>query len=203
MKMTHTACLLWGLVLTMFLSLAGPSFGQANETPLRAPDAVRITITGVPPGDQASMAQNLYPISDDGTIRIQHLTTGIRAAGLTPTVLARNIEAAYKAAKIYTNPAINVTRSDDARTVQTVTVSGNVRVPGSTIYRPGMKINDAISEKGGPDDFANMKRVRLVRNGRTTEMDLSNISSHPERDVPLKPGDSIFVPKGGIGPFGR
>lgn len=203
--MTKITSIAWALALGVLLAFIGPvqAQTQTGETPLKPGDKVRVTITGVPAGDQQSMALQMYIVSNEGTIRLQHLKGEVRAAGLTPTALARQIEANYKVARIYTNPAINISRSDDATTVQTVTVSGNVRVPGSTVFRPGMLINDAISEKGGPDDFANMKKVRLVRAGKTREMDLSSISSNPERNIPLQPGDTIFVPPARLNPFSR
>jgi protein involved in polysaccharide export with SLBB domain len=122
----------------------------------------------------------------------------MRAVGLTPTALARAVETAYKSSKIYTNPAINVSRLDSATSVQMVSVSGNVRLGGSAVFRPGMRIVEAIAEKGGPDDFANMKKVRLVRGQKAQEMDLSNVSGNPERNILLEPGDLIIVPAGGF-----
>jgi len=186
------------LVFALCLSLMGSVHAQTGETPLKPADQVKITITGVPGNDQQSMLSQTYIVSNEGTIRLQHLKNELRAVGLTPTALARSIENAYKGARIYTNPAINVSRLDTATSVQMVSVSGNVRVPGSTVFRSGMRIIEAIAEKGGPDDFANMKKVKLMRGQRTQEMDLSNVSSNPERNVLLQPGDTIIVPAGGF-----
>jgi protein involved in polysaccharide export with SLBB domain len=200
--MKHIAAFLV-LILNLLLVPLSAAQGQVGETPLRSGDKVKITITGVPAGDQQSMALQLYTVSNDGNIRLQYLEGEVKASGLTPTALARNIERVYKAAKIYTNPAINISRSDDATTVQVVTVSGNVRQGGSAVFRPGMRIIDAIAEKGGPDDFANMKKVRLVRAQRTQEIDLSNVSGNPERNLILQPGDLIIVPAAGFFNKGR
>jgi protein involved in polysaccharide export with SLBB domain len=191
------------LILNLLLVPLSAAQGQVGETPLRSGDVVKITITGVPAGDQQSMALQSYTVSNEGTIRLQYLEGEVKASGLTPTALARNIERVYKAAKIYTNPVLNISRSDTATTVQVVTVSGNVRQGGSAIFRPGMRIIDAIAEKGGPDDFANMKKVRLVRAQRTQEIDLSNVSGNPERNVILQPGDLIIVPASGLFNKGR
>lgn len=187
------------LSLALVLGAFAPAQAQTGETPLKPGDQVKITITGVPAGDQQSMALQLYIVSNDGTIRLQHLKSEVRAAGLTPTALARQIENTYKSARIYTNPAINISRNQTADSAQMVTVSGNVRVGGAVVYRPGLKLMEAIAEKGGFDDFANTKKVRLVRGQRTTEYDLSNISQNPQVNVALQPGDLIIVPQGGFG----
>ena len=187
------------LAFVFLFALLAPVHAQTGETPLKPGDQVKITITGVPAGDQQSMALQLYIVSNEGTIRLQHLKSEVRASGLTPTALARQIEATYKAAKIYTNPAINISRNQTADSAQMVTVSGNVRVGGAVVFRPGLRVMEAIAEKGGFDDFANPKKVRLVRGQRTQELDLSNISQNPQVNVALQPGDLIIVPQGGFG----
>jgi protein involved in polysaccharide export with SLBB domain len=191
----------FALSVALLLSLLAPAQAQNGETALTLGDQIRITITGVPAGDQQSMALQTYIISNEGTIRLQHLKSEVRAVGMTPTALARSLEASYKAAKIYTNPAINISRNETGITIQTVTVSGNVKLGGSAPWRPKMRIIDAIADKGGPDDFANMKAVKLIRGQKTQVLDLSNISSHPERNVSLLPGDLIMVPAAGMNPF--
>jgi len=196
MKLLHfLSCLAVGLMWAM----CGPLQAQVGETPLKPGDQVKITIVGVPPGDQQSMGLQLYVVSNEGTVRLQHLKSEVRASGLTPSNLAKQIEATYKAAKIYTNPAINISRVQSADSAEMVTVSGNVRLGGSLVYRPGLRVVEAIAEKGGFDDFANPKRVRLVRGQNAQELDLSNISKNPAANIQLKPGDLIIVPKGGIG----
>jgi hypothetical protein len=40
--------------------------------------------------------------------------------------------------------------------------------------------------------------VRLVRGQKAQEMDLSNVSGNPERNILLQPGDLIIVPAGGF-----
>jgi protein involved in polysaccharide export with SLBB domain len=191
------------LTLALLFALLAPVQAQNGETALKPGDQVKITITGVPPADQQAMLSQLYIVSNEGTIRLQHLKSEVRASGLTPTALARSLESGYKAAKIYTNPAINISRNNDATSVQMVSVSGNVRLSGSAVYRPGMKIIEAIAEKGGPDDFANMKRVRLMRGQNSQELDLSNVSKTPAANVALQPGDIIIVPASGFFNKGR
>ncbi|MDQ3621272.1 MAG: SLBB domain-containing protein, partial [Verrucomicrobiota bacterium] len=44
-----------------------------------------------------------------------------------------------------------------------VTVAGNVRQPGSVRLPVGTTILDAIAAMGGASDFANLRRVQLIR----------------------------------------
>jgi protein involved in polysaccharide export with SLBB domain len=167
-----------------------------GETVLQRAENLKITITGVPPNDTSAMALQQFIVSNEGTVRLTYLKQEVKAAGLTPTQLARNIEAAYKAAGIYTSPTVNVARMMGPDTQQVVTVNGNVRRPGQCMWRPGITLNDAIAECGGFDEFANERRVRLMRNGTTREIDMRNISSNQKNNVVLEPRDSIIVPQG-------
>ena len=75
-----------------------------------------------------------------------------------------------------------------------VAVVGSISQPGVVDFRPGMKICDAITERGGPDRRGDASRVRLTRGGESRDLDLSDIASQPENNVELEPGDSIIVP---------
>ena len=144
------------------------------------------------------MAGQSFIISNDGTVSVTHLANEIRAEGLTPSQLAKELERAYKAAGIYTKPTISVQRVVGPDTQLVVTVNGSVRQPGVCVFRPGMKINEAIAERGGFDEFAKPGKVRLMRKGQMKEIDMKNISSHQERNITLEAGDEIIVPGSGF-----
>ena len=189
-------------LVACFVALCGPTTvaraqSQGGEPPLRKAETLRVSITGVPGPDQQSMLAQQIVVSNDGNVSLTYLKNEVRAANLTPTELARAIERAYKAAGIYTNPTINVSRVATPDMQLVVTVGGNVKQPGICQYRPGMKINEAIQERGGFDDFAQPKKVRLMRKGTVKELDLRNLSNHQENNVLLEPADEIIVPKSG------
>jgi polysaccharide export outer membrane protein len=167
----------------------------ASESPLRTSETLKISISGVPGGDQASMAGQTFMVADDGTVSVTYLSNGVRAVGLTPSALARELERAYKAAGIYTKPTINVQRLLGPETRMVVSVGGNVRQPGSCVLRPDLRLLDAINERGGFDDFASKKDVQVMRRGTTKEYDLRNVSRNQQNNVILEPGDSIIVRK--------
>jgi protein involved in polysaccharide export with SLBB domain len=56
-----------------------------------------------------------------------------------------------------------------------------------------MTLLDALAQAGGFTDWANREKVRVIRNGKTTEHDVRKISANPSRDIPLQPNDKIIV----------
>ena len=90
-------------------------------------------------------------------------------------------------------PRIEGSAETGSNTRPVVAVVGSISQPGVVDFRPGMKICDAITERGGPDRRGDASRVRLTRGGESRDLDLSDIPSHPENNVELEPGDSIIV----------
>jgi protein involved in polysaccharide export with SLBB domain len=56
-----------------------------------------------------------------------------------------------------------------------------------------MTLVGAIATASGFTDWADKRRVRLLRQGKTTEHDLTKISVNPEMDIPLQPEDKVIV----------
>ncbi len=198
MMKTLYAC----LVATLMLFGSFRAMGQEGELPLKTGEALRISVLGVPQADIVSFSSTPFTISNGGTVNLPHIGE-IRASGLTPSALAKSIESAYKSAQIYTRPSINISKDQSSPTTvtqNTVTVSGNVRQTGVVTWRPSLRLIDAISERGGFDDFANKARVKLIRDSRETIYDMRKIA--PTNNVLLKPGDVVHVGSGG-GIFNR
>jgi protein involved in polysaccharide export with SLBB domain len=190
------SCLLVGLVGLCSLSALQ---AQQGETLIRVGDKLGISVTGVPPTETVMMGNIPFTVNNEGTIRLPHLPVEMPAAGITPTALARRIEIAYKNGEIYTHPRINVGRVMDATTSQLVSVIGEVKSGGgSVVYRPGLRILDAIGEKGGFTEFAEPKKVKLIRGNQSTIHNLKDVSKNPEANVELRPEDRIIVPQAGI-----
>lgn len=74
-------------------------------------------------------------------------------------------------------------------------VQGAVRGPGRHPFAAGMTLMRGISTAGGYTDFAQPKKVKLVREGKITEYNMYELQENPENDVPLEPGDQIIVPE--------
>ena len=114
--------------------------------------------------------------------------------------LEKAIEGAYKSAEIYTRPTviINVDNADGV-TSRVVTVLGEVNRSGQVPFREGMSMMEAIAAAGDKSDFADMRSVRLIRNGQTSVHNLTEVTRNPAVDITLKPNDRILVRERRIG----
>jgi polysaccharide export outer membrane protein len=116
----------------------------------------------------------------------------VKAAGLAPSALAREVENAYRANKIYTNPNVTIIMQPAARFVN---VGGAVRLPSRVNFTEDMTLLTAINAAGGFNDFADQKRVRLLRGSEVKVFDVRQFRKNPGKDVPLQPGDRVEVPQ--------
>lgn len=170
---------------------SSPLFAQSSESSLRSGDSIIVKISGVPT-EEIAVVSTSYDISDNGTINLPYIGE-VRASGLRPSILQRNIETAYKNAEIFTHPTIQVTANRDAAT-QVIFVSGEVKTPGRIVISPGMNVLGATIAAGGFTDFANARRVKLIRNGRPIELDCRN-ADNAAALTPVQPGDTVVVPQ--------
>jgi len=82
--------------------------------------------------------------------------------------------------------------------VDRIFVCGEVKSPGALDCDPDMPLSlmRAIILRGGFTDIANQRKVALVRDGKSTDVDLRNVLLDSDKvagDPILKPGDTIFV----------
>ncbi|PQJ29372.1 polysaccharide biosynthesis/export family protein [Rubritalea profundi] len=183
----------------LLISLMALCLPVAQASSVTSGEKVTITIKGVPASEQASINSE-YVVDDSGKLYLPMLEVGIKASGSSSSSVARRIEAAYRDAKIYTNPRITIlTIKDDIvgediakRNNQFVTVSGEVKRDGPVQYRTNMTIYEAIATAGGADTFGAMNRVKLERNGKETIYEL--IKSSKNRTIRVRVGDVITVP---------
>jgi polysaccharide export outer membrane protein len=150
-----------------------------------------ITIQGVPQ-DEQSRINGTYPVAASGMINMPFIGQ-VRAAGLMPMALAKSLEAAYKAADIYTTPTFNVLADNrDRLSERQVVVGGDVRRPGPVPLVNGMTIWQAIQAAGGENEFGSIRRVKLFRGGKVRELDLRQ---NQFKSLPVEESDSIEVPR--------
>ena len=168
------------------VSLAGAATAQ-----IRPDTAVQITITGVPQDEQGQI-NGMYPVAAGGTITMPHIGA-VRAVGMTPSAVARSIEAAYRAAEIYTTPTIQVIADDRGKpNIRRVVVGGYVRRPGPVELVNGMTLWQVIQAAGGENEFGSIKRVILRRAGKQRILDLRQSQF---KEIQLEENDSIEVPQ--------
>jgi protein involved in polysaccharide export with SLBB domain len=175
------------LTLMASLAFAMTAFGQAT---LRIGDPVELKISGVPAEEQAQV-NNVYTVDANGSINLPYINK-VQANGLTPAQLAASVEGSYRAAKIYTNPTITIVMQPAARFVN---VGGAVRAPTRVPFTEDMTLLTAINAAGGFNDFADQRKVRVLRGSSVQIFDVRAARKDPSRDIRLQPGDRVEVPQ--------
>ena len=175
------------LVLLFFFSFGTLVFGQAV---LRVGDPIELRIGGVP-NEEQQQVNNIYTVDANGSVNLPYINK-LKAEGLTPAQLARSIEEAYRANKIYTNPNITILMQPTSRFVN---VGGAVRLPMRVPFTEDLTLLASINAAGGFNDFADQKRVRLLRRNDVKVYDIRKFRRDPSLDVKLQPGDRVEVPQ--------
>ena len=178
----------WLLILP-FLVWAAP-VASGMDAAFRTGDTIELRIGGVP-SEETMLITGAYTVDGEGYINLPHIGK-IRAAGLNQATLQRAVESAYRNGQIYTNPSVTVTVPT---TLRFVNVSGDVRQPRRVEYTSDLTVLGAISAAGGFTDYADQRKVRLMRGGRVQIIDIRAVRSNPGLDMRLLPGDHIEVPQ--------
>jgi len=173
--------------LFLLLALVLPTYGQAT---LRVGDPLELKLAGVPNEEQVQV-NNTYTVDASGSVNLPYINK-VKADGLTPAQLAASIEGGYRAAKIYTNPTITVIMAPTARFVN---VGGAVRLAQRVPFTEDMTLLAAINGAGGFNDFADQRKVRVLRGSTVKVYDVREARRDPSKDIKLQPGDRVEVPQ--------
>lgn len=177
--------------LTAILCLQIPSaLAATSDVTFRVGDSLELRIGGVP-SEETQLITGTYTVDGEGFVNLPHIGK-VRAAGLDQAQLQRAIESAYRSGEIYTNPSITITVPTVARFVN---VSGDVRTPRRVEYTTDLTVLGAISAAGGFTEYADQRKVRLLRAGKVRMVDVKAVRANPALDITLLPGDQIEVPQ--------
>ena len=160
---------------------------------LREGDSIEIRLNGVPSEDIQQFSQP-YTVDEKGMLNLPYIGQ-VRAAGLPPNQVQSTIENLLKVEKIYSHPTVTINIQAASRFVS---VGGAVRQPGRVPYTTDLTLMSAINAAGGFNDFANPRKVRLVRAGKVTIYDAGALRKDPSGDPHILPGDQIDVPIAGF-----
>ena len=167
-----------------------PQVSEAVRTvvdPLRVGDPLVISFSSSSPLDPVLQIFK-ESIKEDGTIT-PPVVGSVVAAGKTLGELQKDLQDKYS--KYYVN--VTVTVVSDNRYYY---VTGDVRKPGPEPYLGETDIIKAIAAAGDFTDFARKNKVRLTRaNGQSQIINVKKILDDPQFDVPIYPGDKIYVPR--------
>lgn len=182
---------LFKAICVALLAMLAPLAHAQQAGVLKRGDLVNIELKT--PVEDLQSVSSKYVVSERGTVKMPMLSQEIPALGITPDALARNIERAYVAAGIYTAPTLTANLPEKEMATHVVTVSGEVRQPVEMPLREGLQLMGAITKAGGFSDFANVKKVKLLRGNNATFYDLRKINSDGSNNPFLKDGDLIIV----------
>jgi len=174
----------------IFLLLFATALSAYAQATLRVGDPVELKISGVPAEEQAQV-NNTYTVDASGTINLPYINK-VKADGLTPAQLAGSIEGSYRAGRIYSNPTITIVMQPTARFVN---VGGAVRTASRVPFTEDMTLLTAINAAGGFNDFADQRKVRVMRGSSVKVYDVRQSRQDPSKDVKLQPGDRVEVPQ--------
>jgi polysaccharide export outer membrane protein len=182
------------------------SFGWAQKKDSSAVDAAMKAQAADPNyviGPEDMLAVNVWkeaevsgpvPVRPDGKISLP-LLNDVQAAGLTPMQLAANISEGLK--KFISEPRVTVTVTGiNSRRVFMV---GQLKA-GAFPLLPNMTVLQALSAAGCCSEFANTKKIYVLRNENGKQMKYpfnfkeALKGEHPEKNIVLQPGDTIVVP---------
>ena len=136
-----------------------------------------------------------FQVQEDGTIEFP-LLGRLKVEGLTQGEAAASLEERL-ADGLLKNPSVTVIVIE--RKSVEISVLGEVAKPGTFPFVERLSLVQAISEAGGLGPVAAPRRVKLIRKGpdgpETYQISLEEITAGKAREIPLEPGDIVFVPE--------
>jgi polysaccharide export outer membrane protein len=135
------------------------------------------------------------PVRPDGKISLP-LLNDVQAAGYTPLQLSAIITNLLK--KYVTDPQVTIEVAQINSRM--IFLSGEITRPGAIPLLRNMTVLQAISMAGGPNQFANPKKIVIVRteNGKQVRYPFNYKDAirgkATDQNIVLKPGDTIMVP---------
>jgi len=170
------------LLVAALLALAHPVRGAAQAADsvfLRPGDMVRLVVFRQPElsGD--------FAVSSDGTL--QHpLLSDVRVVGVSRTTIRERLREALARYARDPNFVFDF--------LYRVTVTGEVRLPNLLTLSPETTLGQAVASAGGVTEFGRLDRVRLLRDGRETIVNLQ--SPDPAvASMRIHSGDQVRVPR--------
>ncbi|MGH9430878.1 MAG: polysaccharide biosynthesis/export family protein [Terriglobia bacterium] len=198
------------LALTLLLALpaaARHKKRQSTSAPVPGSQNQKAVVAGpdyvINPGDvldisvwkEPDISSKSLPVRPDGKISLP-LVNDVQASGLTASQLADSITEKLK--KFISDPQVTVVVS--GINSQRYYIVGEVEHGGVFALLPGMTALQAISASGGLTQFANSKKIYILRNqnGRQVKLPFNYKQvikgQDMQENVELKPGDTIIVP---------
>jgi polysaccharide export outer membrane protein len=163
---------------------------NSNVAVLRSGDTIEIRVGGVPAEYVADISAQ-YQVDDQGQISLP-LIPPVKVQGLTVGQAQTALEQKLRSEEIFTHPTIIITTQ---ATMRFVSVGGSVRAPGRIPFTNDLTLMSAINAAGGVTEFADPKKVSLIRGGKRMLYNLQKLRKDPLQDPKILPGDQIEIPQ--------
>jgi protein involved in polysaccharide export with SLBB domain len=156
-----------------------------TQDPLRVGDRIKVELSGIP--DNVPLEPQ--DIHEDGSIMLPYVGR-VLAAGKSPSKLEQEITTNY-VPRYYTHISVTVTP-----VARFFFVGGQVNnsAGGRIMYTGPITVMGAIQAAGDFTPFADKRHVQVTRvDGTILKVNCIQAIKHPEKDVPIYPGDRIWV----------
>ncbi|MDX2178419.1 MAG: polysaccharide biosynthesis/export family protein [Bryobacteraceae bacterium] len=133
----------------------------------------------------------LYAVRPDGKISMP-LAGEIEAAGATPEILKERILTALLQFMNKPEVMVEIRQVNSKRYF----ITGEVGRPGAYSLVTPVTVLEALSNAGGLREFANGKKIVVMRGGDRLKFNYREVikGKNMDQNVTLKPGDHIIVP---------
>ena len=132
-----------------------------------------------------------YIVRPDGKITIP-LVGDVQAAGLTPERLGEQLKQALSDFINAPDVTVTVTQVNSKKFF----ITGQVFRPGEFPLVVPTRVFDALSNAGGFRDFANKKKIVIIRGAERIRFNYTDMlkGKNPDQNIFLENGDTIVVP---------
>jgi len=181
-------------------SSAAPGRSDATTAPIKSDNGVAVDPKTYVIGAQDVLSikvwreqdfSGLYTVRPDGKITLP-LIGDVQATGLTPERLGDQLKQGLS--NYINSPDVSVS-------LQTVGskkfyITGEVNRPGEYVLAIPTKVFDALSNSGGFRDFANKKKIIIIRGADRLKFNYQDIlkGKNLEQNIFLENGDTVVVP---------
>ncbi len=130
-------------------------------------------------------------VRPDGKISLP-LIGETQAAGFSPEALATSISTALTKYMTHPEVTVGVTQVNSRRYF----IQGEVQKPGAYPLVVPTTVLEALVNAGGFRDFANTKKIRVMRGAQVFRFNYKEVTQgrHLDENILLQPGDQIIVP---------
>lgn len=168
-------------------------WGYSTGTTLQPGQSFRMRVIGVSEEDLEQIS-GTYTISAEGTLKLPYVEGVIKATNKSESDLVAIITKKFREVERLKNAKVMLLSPPLTCVYTVVTVGGEVKKPQEFMFKPRINLFAAIAMCGGPTEYADVKKVKLIRGKTETVYDLKKLTNET---VPiLEPGDQIVVPGG-------